>query len=207
MENPKRKSNRNFNLEKPAKRTFDLTKEQEVVKITKKPLLAYFLIGFFILLLIFGFFFFFNKKQEKNTKIENKSDTTNTEIIEVKDTIVQKIEANELKPIPYEKGVSYKVYEFPYNVSDFITTSKELDKLVEIMKENATIKISIYAYTDNVGVQKENQILSEKRAKAIADYLIKNQIESQRISYQGKGISTKYQKKSENRRAEFLLME
>ncbi|KAA6327440.1 Outer membrane protein A [termite gut metagenome] len=69
------------------------------------------------------------------------------------------------------------------------------------------MKIKIVAYTDQVGSPAFNQALSEKRAKAIYDFLVSKGIEKSRLSYQGKGISTNYANDAENRRAEFVLAE
>jgi outer membrane protein OmpA-like peptidoglycan-associated protein len=117
---------------------------------------------------------------------------------------------NETKPIielPYKKGEAYKVYQFPFGVADYSQPNPELDKLVTILKENANVKITIFAYTDKVGNVDRNQLLSERRAKAIYDYLINNGINKSRLTYQGKGISTRYASDAENRRAEFILTE
>jgi outer membrane protein OmpA-like peptidoglycan-associated protein len=109
--------------------------------------------------------------------------------------------------IPYKRNESYSVYQFPFGVFDYSQPNPELDKLVKVLKQNPAMKISISAYTDNVGDPVYNQALSELRAKAINDYLVRNGIEINRLSYSGKGISSKYLTKAENRRAEFVLSE
>jgi outer membrane protein OmpA-like peptidoglycan-associated protein len=50
----------------------------------------------------------------------------------------------------------------------------ELDKLQKLLKQNPTLQVEISGHTDNVGKDSENQILSEKRALSVLDYLIKN---------------------------------
>ncbi|MFA7081508.1 MAG: OmpA family protein [Bacteroidales bacterium] len=112
---------------------------------------------------------------------------------------------NKSAELPYEKNVLYLVYQFPFGSADYSQPNLELDKLVEVMKQNPNVKISIDAYTDNVGSPEFNQILSEKRAKAINDFIISKGIDSSRISHHGKGISTKYDSSSENRRVEFTI--
>lgn len=106
---------------------------------------------------------------------------------------------------PYKQGESYKVYQFPFGDSNYSQSDPELDKLAKVLVENPNVQIQILAYTDNVGPLEFNQALSTKRAKAIYDYLISRGVEKNRLSYQGKGISTKYSNNAENRRAEFLL--
>jgi outer membrane protein OmpA-like peptidoglycan-associated protein len=73
------------------------------------------------------------------------------------------------------------------------------------MTENKDVKIQIYAYTDKVSSVAFNQALSDRRAKAIYDFLVSKGIDKSRLAYQGKGIATKYGSNAENRRAEFVL--
>lgn len=109
--------------------------------------------------------------------------------------------------IPYKKDVSYQVYQFPFGSSDYSQANPELDKLAEVLKQNPAMKISIAAYTDNIGDEAYNLSLSHLRAKSIRDYLQNKGISAGRMTSQGKGISTKYASKAENRRAEFVLSE
>ena len=117
----------------------------------------------------------------------------------------QAVASKPVVDLPYKKGEAYKVYQFPFGIADYSIPNPELDKLVEVMKQNPSVKISILAYTDNVGDANYNQGLSEKRAKAIRNYLIGKGIEQGRLTSQGKGVSTKYSGNAENRRAEFIL--
>jgi outer membrane protein OmpA-like peptidoglycan-associated protein len=107
--------------------------------------------------------------------------------------------------IPYKQGEAYKVYQFPFGDGSYSRPNPELDKLAKTLAENPDAKIQIFAYTDKVGSAEFNQTLSTKRAKAIYDYLVSKGIDKGRLSYQGKGISTKYGSDAENRRAEFIL--
>lgn len=115
------------------------------------------------------------------------------------------IENSVSNQIPYKTGVAYKVYQFPFGSGDYSKSNSELDKLVEVLKQNSNIKISIEAFTDNVGSVEFNQALSEIRAKAINDYIVSKGIEKNRLSYNGRGISIKFDSDAENRRAEFKI--
>jgi outer membrane protein OmpA-like peptidoglycan-associated protein len=114
-------------------------------------------------------------------------------------------ETKSLPDLPYKKGQAYRIYQFPFGDANYSQTNPELDKLVDAMKNNSSMKISIAAYTDNVGDVNYNQQLSEQRAKAILNYLVSRGIEQNRISSQGKGVSTDFSSNAENRRAEFIL--
>jgi outer membrane protein OmpA-like peptidoglycan-associated protein len=107
--------------------------------------------------------------------------------------------------IPYKKGEVYKVYRFPYGKDNYSQPDLELDRLAKVMADNPNMKIRIFAYTDNVSSAAFNQALSERRARAIYDYLVSKGVDRNRLSHQGKGISTKYGTNAENRRAEFIL--
>jgi outer membrane protein OmpA-like peptidoglycan-associated protein len=123
----------------------------------------------------------------------------------VNDTPIEPAEKSEL---PYQPNVTYKVYQFSFGAANYSQANPELDKLVKVLSgNNPSVKIKIFAYTGQIGSSAFNQVLSEKRAKAIYDFLVSKGIEKSRLSYQGKGISTKYANDAENRRAEFVLAE
>ena len=65
----------------------------------------------------------------------------------------------------------------------------ELDKLVQLMKENPTLEIQINGHTDNVGKPADNLTLSENRAKAVVTYLRGKGIDTKRLSFKGWGDS------------------
>jgi OmpA-OmpF porin, OOP family len=62
-----------------------------------------------------------------------------------------------------------------------------LDDVVKIMKENPALKISIAAHADNRGTTERNTFWSERRAQAVANYLISNGIDAGRITAKGYG--------------------
>ena len=62
-----------------------------------------------------------------------------------------------------------------------------LQVLVKILKDNPNITIEISANTDFVGANVANQILSEKRANSVVNYLIKAGIAPQRLTSVGYG--------------------
>ncbi len=109
--------------------------------------------------------------------------------------------------IPYKKNEAYRLYHFPFGDFNYSKADPDLDKLAEVLKQNPAMKISISAFTDDIGDPDFNMNLSEKRAKSIRDYLMTRGIDALRIKYQGKGISTTYGTKAENRRAEFVMSE
>lgn len=65
----------------------------------------------------------------------------------------------------------------------------ELDRIVQLLRENPSVKISISGHTDNVGADNDNLLLSRNRAKAVVDYIVSKGIEAGRLSYEGQGAS------------------
>lgn len=63
----------------------------------------------------------------------------------------------------------------------------ELDKLLQVLNENPSLRLEISGHTDNVGKVEDNLKLSTNRAKAIVDYLVGKGISAARITYKGYG--------------------
>ncbi|HRX31428.1 MAG TPA: OmpA family protein [Tenuifilaceae bacterium] len=89
----------------------------------------------------------------------------------------------------------------------------ELDKLVELLKQNPTLKIQISGHTDNQGTEEYNIALSENRAKSVVEYLISKGISPERLTSKGYGesmpISTNNtdEGRAQNRRTEMKILE
>ena len=89
----------------------------------------------------------------------------------------------------------------------------ELERLHKILTDNPKIKVKIGGHTDNVGSDAYNQQLSEKRAKAVVDWLIQHGIDASRLQYQGYGesvpIATNETEEGRqlNRRTEFEIID
>ncbi|MES2826820.1 MAG: OmpA family protein [Bacteroidota bacterium] len=63
----------------------------------------------------------------------------------------------------------------------------ELNNLADLLKKNQNLSIEIQGHTDNVGSDVLNNKLSLNRAKAVYDYLIANQIDTNRLTFKGYG--------------------
>lgn len=93
------------------------------------------------------------------------------------------------------------------------SSTKELNKLYQLLADNPYMKIRIDGHTDNVGQETDNQLLSENRAKAVYNFLVKKGIQTTRLSYKGFGeaqpIDTNEtaEGRQNNRRTEFLVVE
>ncbi|HXB43737.1 MAG TPA: OmpA family protein, partial [Puia sp.] len=93
-----------------------------------------------------------------------------------------------LQPIEANAMVILKNIFFDVNKYDLKSESKvELDQIVQLMKENITLKIEISGHTDNVGKPSDNLKLSENRAKSVVIYLTAKGIDARRLSFKGIG--------------------
>jgi len=110
-----------------------------------------------------------------------------------------------LKPIYFEFDKSNITQEGAF----------ELDKLVQVMKNNEKMVILAKSHTDNRGSDKYNLSLSDRRAKSTVQYIISKGIDAKRISGKGMGeLEPKVdcgkacteEQHAQNRRSEFLIV-
>lgn len=94
-----------------------------------------------------------------------------------------------MKKIEVGNKIVLKNIFFDFNKSTLRAESTtELDRLIKLLTDIPTLKIEISGHTDNVGAATYNKTLSESRAKAVVDYLVKNGIAASRLTYKGYGF-------------------
>jgi len=85
-----------------------------------------------------------------------------------------------------------------------------MNSIVQLMKEHPELSFSVEGHTDSDGTETDNQLLSEQRARAVADKLIALGIDSKRLTCKGWGESKPLgnnatpEGKANNRRVEFV---
>ncbi len=95
-----------------------------------------------------------------------------------------------LTPIEVNASIVLKNIFFDTKKADLKQESLiELDKVVQLLKDNPTVKIEISGHTDNVGKPADNILLSNNRAKAVINYLLSKGITSARLSFKGLGAA------------------
>jgi outer membrane protein OmpA-like peptidoglycan-associated protein len=101
---------------------------------------------------------------------------------------------------------------FGFDKSDLTADAKEnLVKLVTVLNKYPDTDIAIYGHTDSKGSDEYNQRLSERRAKAVADYLKSNNIKGSRLTTKGFGetqpkvAGDSEEAAAQNRRVEFAI--
>ena len=88
----------------------------------------------------------------------------------------------------------------------------EINRIVQLMNENPTLKFSVEGHTDSTGKPESNQTLSEQRSKAIVDKLVELGIAKERLAAVGKGQNNPIadnntdEGRAKNRRVEFVKM-
>ncbi|HKP31673.1 MAG TPA: OmpA family protein, partial [Chitinophagaceae bacterium] len=114
-----------------------------------------------------------------------------------------------LQPIEPNATIVLKNIFFDLGKFDLKPESQvELDKVVQLMKDNPTIKIQINGHTDNIGKAVDNLKLSENRASSVVTYLTEKGIQSDRLSFKGFGATqpiddnTTEEGRAKNRRTE-----
>lgn len=103
---------------------------------------------------------------------------------------------------------------FDFNKSTLRPESTaELDRLYKLLLDVPTLKIEISGHTDNIGTATYNQKLSEDRAKAVVDYMLRKGIDAGRLKYMGYGFTRPVapndteEGRQLNRRTEFEVLE
>ncbi len=62
-----------------------------------------------------------------------------------------------------------------------------LDKVADILKRYDRTVVHVIGHTDNIGTEEYNQRLSERRARAVANYLVARGVARERLRWEGRG--------------------
>jgi outer membrane protein OmpA-like peptidoglycan-associated protein len=118
-----------------------------------------------------------------------------------------------LAPIEVGEAIRLNNLFFDFNKSTLRKESfPELERVINLLKENSAMKIEISGHTDNVGSDEVNNKLSNDRATAVKAFLASRGIESERINSKGYGKSTPVapnntdEGRQKNRRVEFTIL-
>lgn len=119
------------------------------------------------------------------------------------------------KAVITEDAIVIENIYFDFNKSTIKKESElSLNKIVEVLKNNTTMSITINAHTDSKGSESYNQDLSESRAQAAYQYLLKKGVSATQLTYKGFGESQLLEKCEKctakqdqtNRRVEFKIV-
>lgn len=116
---------------------------------------------------------------------------------------------------PLEQGKTYVVDNIYFELNKAYLKKESLDmlsRLVQIMRENPGMKLEVRGHTDASGTAAYNQKLSERRADAVMEYMIKQGISPERLRSMGLGQNEPVadnktpEGRAKNRRTEFKIL-
>jgi len=154
---------------------------------------------------------------------KEKYETAEVNVTVGKDEVVYEILLNP-RQVAVEKGMDLaKVFEikeikFDYNKANIRPDAAvELTKIVEVMREYPKMKIDIRSHTDSRGADSYNLKLSDRRAKATLEWIVKQGIDRKRLKAKGygetrlvngcsNGVPCTEEEHQENRRSEFIVV-
>ena len=147
---------------------------------------------------------------QPETNSNDKNNSVKNEIVEKQNsnnTSRASLNSTDFGEIRFNFG--YEIIYFDFNSYEFNNT-EALDLLLDFLKTNS-FNIELIGYTDSIGDERANIIVSDLRAKAVSDYLTEEGIDSKRITLMAKGESNpKYSndtssERMKNRRVDLII--
>ncbi|MDN5203196.1 OmpA family protein [Fulvivirgaceae bacterium BMA10] len=118
--------------------------------------------------------------------------------------------------VPVETGAVIRLNNifFDFDKSTLKEESfPELNRIADLLKDKATMEVELAGHTDNIGSKAYNQRLSERRAKAVFDYLVNQGVNENRLTTIGYGKDRPIASNDDeedgrelNRRVEFKIL-
>jgi outer membrane protein OmpA-like peptidoglycan-associated protein/outer membrane protein assembly factor BamB len=115
-----------------------------------------------------------------------------------------------------EKGKGIVVDNIHFEINEAYLKKESLnilDRMIDAMKKNGKIKLEVRGHTDITGTREHNMKLSERRADAVREYMIKNGISPERLVAGGSGFdkpiadNKTVEGRRRNRRTEFFILD
>ncbi len=116
---------------------------------------------------------------------------------------------------PIEVGVTVRLKNVYFDFDKTTLKSEsytELNKVVDLLKQNSSLEIEIAGHTDNKGSDDYNLNLSQGRCQSVVDYIVSQGVESYRLTPRGYGEGKPIETndtddgRANNRRVEFTVL-
>lgn len=117
--------------------------------------------------------------------------------------------------VPIKAGENVRLSNLFFETNKFSLLPEsinELNRLIAFLTASPTVSIEISGHTDDVGLAADNLKLSNQRALAVQEYLVKNGIDKKRLTAKGYGFTQPVSKGTDeparqaNRRIEFKIL-
>lgn len=146
--------------------------------------------------------------------VEKKGAAFTSRYLSTEDSTLNDVKKVDVQVKQVKVGEAYKLHDIKYETDRFNLDKESINMMAEFagyLKSNPKMKVAIHGHTDNIGSPADNLRLSENRAKAVYDILVKNGISSSRLSFKGFGETKPVKSndseagRAENRRTEFVI--
>ncbi|MCL5027532.1 MAG: OmpA family protein [Bacteroidetes bacterium] len=139
-------------------------------------------------------------------KVDSTGCPVETEKETIKEKIQEPVEETAVKKVTLSAGAS-----FAFGKSELLpSASRELDKIVKVMKDQPNSRWRITGYTDNIGSNQINKFVSLQRAEAVLNYFISKGLSRKRFQVIGLGkanpiaSNSTEEGRAKNRRVEII---
>ena len=115
-----------------------------------------------------------------------------------------------------EKGREIVVENIHFEINEAYLKKESLnilDRIIDAMKKNEKVKMEVRGHTDSTGTRGHNMKLSERRADAVVEYMVKHGIHPERLVAKGFGPdrpiadNATAEGRRKNRRTEFCILD
>ena len=155
------------------------------------------------------------KGRKYDVSVTTKGYSFQSEVYDLEKTVSYETVKKDIVLEPLKLNASFRLNNlfFDFDSSSLTKESElELNRVVELMNTNPTMKVEISAHTDDMGSDAYNLKLSQLRAESVVQYLTQHGISDSRLVAKGYGETTPSvlndtdENRAKNRRVEFKIV-
>jgi OOP family OmpA-OmpF porin len=158
---------------------------------------------------------YLQKGKKYDVSVTSKGYSFQSEVYDLEKAVAYQTIKKDMVLEPLKLNVSFRLNNlfFEFDSASLTKESElELDRVIEMMKTNASMQVEIAAHTDDVGSDAYNLKLSQLRAESVVSYLSLHGIVATRLIAKGYGESVPSvandteENRAKNRRVEFKII-